>query len=287
MYPLSKNKSSFRIADILHQQQQNQHQTDSQLLAHHLMLKNNIQSGDLTKNMKAHSNEMKNTNDLSIASKSPSPDKSPIPEISPEHAINKGDIPMKPTPLYTNFPLPFPLGIHPAFHPAAAYLNYADAIHKVSSSRMWPFYHPYSSYLMPPCGSKRKGGQVRFTPQQTQNLERRFSNHKYLSPEDRRKLAMELSLSDRQVKTWFQNRRAKWRRANNATGSSNGQPNQSSNGDNASSGASSDDDDISQRPLQMYLHHQQYYKQMKELQKQQKETSTTSDNNSDNDVDVN
>lgn len=80
----------------------------------------------------------------------------------------------------------------------------------VSSSRMWPFYHPYSSYLMPPCGSKRKGGQVRFTPQQTQNLERRFSNHKYLSPEDRRKLAMELSLSDRQVKTWFQNRRAKY-----------------------------------------------------------------------------
>jgi len=75
---------------------------------------------------------------------------------------------------------------------------------------MWPFYHPYASgYLMPQCGSKRKGGQVRFTPQQTQNLERRFSNHKYLSPEDRRKLAMELSLSDRQVKTWFQNRRAK------------------------------------------------------------------------------
>lgn len=63
---------------------------------------------------------------------------------------------------------------------------------------------------MPPCGSKRKGGQVRFTPQQTQSLERRFSNHKYLSPEDRRKLAMELNLSDRQVKTWFQNRRAKY-----------------------------------------------------------------------------
>lgn len=69
----------------------------------------------------------------------------------------------------------------------------------VSSARMWPYFHPYGSYLMPTCGSKRKGGQVRFTPQQTQNLERRFSNHKYLSPEDRRKLAMELSLSDRQV----------------------------------------------------------------------------------------
>ncbi|KAJ9578736.1 hypothetical protein L9F63_005025, partial [Diploptera punctata] len=62
--------------------------------------------------------------------------------------------------------------------------------------------------------SKRKGGQVRFTPEQTSSLERRFREHKYLSPEDRRHLAAQLKLSDRQVKTWFQNRRAKWRRAN-------------------------------------------------------------------------
>lgn len=129
MYPLSKNKASFRIADILHQQQQQQQQTDSQLLAHHLMLKNNVHSSEMSKsaNLKAHSSEPKSTNDLS---KSPSPDTSPIPEISPEHPITKGDLPMKPTPMYTNFPLPFPLGIHPAFHPAAAYMNYADAIHK-------------------------------------------------------------------------------------------------------------------------------------------------------------
>jgi hypothetical protein len=130
MYPLSKNKASFRIADILHQQQQQQ-QSDSQLLAHHLMLKNSVHSSEMNKssNSKAQSSEMKSTNDLSIVSKSPSPDRSPIPEISPEHSITKGDMPMKPTPMYTNFPLPFPLGIHPAFHPAA-YLNYADAIHK-------------------------------------------------------------------------------------------------------------------------------------------------------------
>ncbi|XP_077291072.1 hematopoietically expressed homeobox [Arctopsyche grandis] len=83
-------------------------------------------------------------------------------------------------------------------------------------------YHPlgYSPYLRPlPLSSlaKRKGGQVRFTPQQTRNLESRFNAHKYLSPEDRRLLAVQLKLSDRQVKTWFQNRRAKWRRANNIT----------------------------------------------------------------------
>ena len=47
--------------------------------------------------------------------------------------------------------------------------------------------------------SKRKGGQVRFTPEQTASLERRFREHKYLSPEDRRHLAAQLKLSDRQV----------------------------------------------------------------------------------------
>lgn len=62
--------------------------------------------------------------------------------------------------------------------------------------------------------NKRKGGQVRFSTQQTSTLERRFCEHKYLSPEERRNLATQLKLSDRQVKTWFQNRRAKWRRTN-------------------------------------------------------------------------
>lgn len=69
---------------------------------------------------------------------------------------------------------------------------------------------------MPGFGVKRKGGQIRFTSQQTKNLENRFSTSKYLSPEERRHLALQLKLTDRQVKTWFQNRRAKWRRANQA-----------------------------------------------------------------------
>lgn len=70
------------------------------------------------------------------------------------------------------------------------------------SPRLWPYYaHPYAGYIFPGgCNSKRKGGQVRFTPQQTQSLERRFAGHKYLSPEDRRHLALQLKLSDRQVR---------------------------------------------------------------------------------------
>jgi hypothetical protein len=67
--------------------------------------------------------------------------------------------------------------------------------------------------------SKRKGGQVRFTANQTDALEKRFSSHKYLSPEDRKLLADSLKLTDRQVKTWFQNRRAKWRRCNSVSSS--------------------------------------------------------------------
>jgi hypothetical protein len=123
MYPFSKNKASFRIADILHQHQQT---ADSQLLAHHLMLKSGEPPNKSSKSQQ--SNEIKNSNDLS-SSKSTSP----APDASPDHHAQKGgsngDMPMKPTPMYSNFPLGFPLGIHPAFHPAA-YLNYADAIHK-------------------------------------------------------------------------------------------------------------------------------------------------------------
>ncbi|CAG9769483.1 unnamed protein product [Ceutorhynchus assimilis] len=74
----------------------------------------------------------------------------------------------------------------------------------------FPMYQHYS----------RRRNQVRFSTSQTKALEHKFVWQKYLSPEDRKSLAHSLKLSDRQVKTWFQNRRAKWRR--NANGSTNG-----------------------------------------------------------------
>ena len=58
----------------------------------------------------------------------------------------------------------------------------------------------------------RKGGQVRFSHTQSTELERVFSLQKYVSPQERKQLARSIDLSERQVKTWFQNRRAKWRR---------------------------------------------------------------------------
>ncbi|KAL7071463.1 hypothetical protein ACQ4LE_009344 [Meloidogyne hapla] len=59
---------------------------------------------------------------------------------------------------------------------------------------------------------KRKGGQIRFSNEQTDVLERTFGTKKYLSNIERKRIAKMLKLSERQVKTWFQNRRAKHRR---------------------------------------------------------------------------
>ncbi len=43
-------------------------------------------------------------------------------------------------------------------------------------------------------------------------LEKRFENQKYLSTPDRIQLAESLGLSQLQVKTWYQNRRMKWKK---------------------------------------------------------------------------
>ncbi|XP_066983431.1 homeobox protein H2.0-like [Macrobrachium rosenbergii] len=66
--------------------------------------------------------------------------------------------------------------------------------------------------------SRRRGGQVRFTGDQTKRLEAWFHVHKYITPPQRKTIARELSLQERQVKTWFQNRRAKWRKAEGQNG---------------------------------------------------------------------
>ncbi|KAM9336881.1 hematopoietically-expressed homeobox protein hhex [Symphorus nematophorus] len=130
------------------------------------------------------------------------------------------------TPIYE------PTPIHPALsHHAAAALTAA------TYSSIYPFHHhhhqhhrsmgEYAQALLrhDPLGKpllwtpfiqrplhKRKGGQVRFSNDQTIELEKKFETQKYLSPPERKRLAKMLQLSERQVKTWFQNRRAKWRR---------------------------------------------------------------------------
>ncbi|CAG9805727.1 unnamed protein product [Chironomus riparius] len=53
-----------------------------------------------------------------------------------------------------------------------------------------------------------------FTHSQLAYLERKFRCQKYLSVADRGEVASHLNLSETQVKTWYQNRRTKWKRQN-------------------------------------------------------------------------
>lgn len=131
------------------------------------------------------------------------------------------------TPIYE------PTPIHPALsHHAALTATYASA--GAFTGSIYPFHHQHhrsmgeyaqallrhdhlgkpllwSPFIQRPL-HKRKGGQVRFSNDQTIELEKKFETQKYLSPPERKRLAKMLQLSERQVKTWFQNRRAKWRR---------------------------------------------------------------------------
>ncbi|XP_071487295.1 uncharacterized protein [Diadema antillarum] len=64
-------------------------------------------------------------------------------------------------------------------------------------------------------GSKTKKprkARTAFTDHQLNTLERSFERQKYLSVQDRMELAASLNLTDTQVKTWYQNRRTKWKR---------------------------------------------------------------------------
>ena len=58
----------------------------------------------------------------------------------------------------------------------------------------------------------KRPGRMRFTPAQIQALEKRFQKQHYLLPADRKFLAKSLHMTERQVKTWFQNKRAQYKR---------------------------------------------------------------------------
>uniref|UniRef100_A0A1I7ZJ37 Homeobox domain-containing protein n=1 Tax=Steinernema glaseri TaxID=37863 RepID=A0A1I7ZJ37_9BILA len=68
--------------------------------------------------------------------------------------------------------------------------------------------HPYKSRAP----AKQKKPRTSFTKKQVALLETRFVDQKYLASTERAHLASQLNMSDAQVKTWFQNRRTKWRR---------------------------------------------------------------------------
>ncbi|GJQ75818.1 hypothetical protein Trydic_g17887 [Trypoxylus dichotomus] len=103
------------------------------------------------------------------------------------------------------------LGLDPVLQRSAAAAAFASQVVK-DRLAVFPMTrrigHPYQNRTPP----KRKKPRTSFTRLQIAELEKRFHKQKYLASAERAALAKSLKMTDAQVKTWFQNRRTKWRR---------------------------------------------------------------------------
>ncbi|KAL7858428.1 hypothetical protein AOLI_G00185300 [Acnodon oligacanthus] len=100
-------------------------------------------------------------------------------------------------------PSPF-FGVYKPFEPGSSWV--VPALLPLSLTRRVG--HPYQNRTPP----KRKKPRTSFSRVQICELEKRFHRQKYLASAERAALAKSLKMTDAQVKTWFQNRRTKWRR---------------------------------------------------------------------------
>ena len=59
---------------------------------------------------------------------------------------------------------------------------------------------------------RKKKQRPLFSTHQIQTMEKEFAKQRYVTEEKQAQLASEVNLTETQVKTWFQNRRTKWKK---------------------------------------------------------------------------
>ncbi|BHF58051.1 Homeobox protein emx2 [Sparganum proliferum] len=115
-----------------------------------------------------------------------------------------GDTPTEPTNFLENICLPF----QPPFA-----IN-SDLENPFDLSKESGAFLTESAFQMSPFRQHRKPKRIRtaFSPSQLLRLENAFETNHYVVGQERKKLADSLSLTETQVKVWFQNRRTKFKR---------------------------------------------------------------------------
>ncbi|KAG8192931.1 hypothetical protein JTE90_025638 [Oedothorax gibbosus] len=98
---------------------------------------------------------------------------------------------------------------------ASAWRTSPARMHCANSQVRWRWNYSLGVFLLRRYGKggrKVRRNRTVFTELQLMGLERRFDCQKYLSTPDRAELARALNLTQLQVKTWYQNRRMKWKK---------------------------------------------------------------------------